>query len=191
MFEMEDSLEKRWERIEKLMNNLEPTPELIDSIIAMNDGLYERFKMAFNDLLKMKGFIDEEIDSGRLQVSGYEIFPEYSFASNKLGGIPTADSLMMLDLSRGVTEYLMPSLSLDEKKLKVDLDYETAFLESDLFMNWNIEFFDLPGLENHQIHYFMHTMFQDSRTFCPADIPYLNPDDLEWWITVQYKLPNK
>ena len=187
---MKSSEEKRYERIERVMKDFKPTPEVIESIIAMNDGLYERFRMAFEDLLKMKTLVDIEIKFGRLGVSGYEMYPEYFFAYEMADGIPTADYVMLQELS-DETRYLMPSLTLDESKLERELDFETAFLDNDLFENWNMEWFDLPGLENHQIHYFMHQMFQDANTFCPADIPYLKPEDLQWQITVQYEFFNK
>jgi hypothetical protein len=38
---------------------------------------------------------------------------------------------------------------------------------------------------------FMHHIFQDAKTFCPADIPFLRPEDLKWQITVQYEFFNK
>ena len=187
---MKSSEEKRYERIERVMKDFVPTPEVIESIIAMNDGLYERFRMAFEDLLKMKTLVDIEIKFGRLGVSGYEMYPEYFFAYERADGIPTADYVMLQELS-DETRYLMPSLTLDESKLERELDFETAFLDNDLFENWNMEWFDLPGLENHQIHYFMHQMFQDANTFCPADIPYLKPEDLKWQITIQYEFFNR
>ena len=187
---MRNSEEKRLDRIKRVMKNFKPTPEVIESIISMNDGLYERFRMAFEDLLKMKSLVDIEIRYGRLGVSGYTMFPEYFFGYERTDGIPTADYVMLQELS-DETNYLMPSLTLDESKLEGELDFETAFLDNDLFDNWNIEWFDLPGLENHKIHYFMHQMFQDAETFCPADIPYLKPEDLQWQITVQYEFFNK
>ena len=55
---MKNSEDRRWERIERVMKDFVPTPEVIESIIAMNDGLYERFRMAFEDLLKMKSLVD-------------------------------------------------------------------------------------------------------------------------------------
>ena len=188
---MENSEDKRWERIKRVMKDFKPTPEVIESIIAMNDGLYERFRMAFEDLLKMKKTIDEDIERGRLSVSGYEMFPEFLFAYNRVAGIPTADAVILKNLSDETPDFMMPSLTLDQSRLEGELDFESAFLDNDLFDNWNIEWFDLPGLENHQIHYFMHTMFQDAHTFCPADIPYLKPEDLQWQITVQFEYFSK
>ena len=187
---MRNSEEKRLDRIKRVMKNFKPTPKVIKSIIAMNDGLYERFRMAFEDLLKMKSLVDIEREYGRLPASGYSMYPEYFFAYERADGIPTADYVMLQELS-DQTGYMMPSLTLDERRLDGELDFETAFLDNDLFENWNIEWFDLPGLENHQIHYFMHNMFQDAETFCPADIPYLKPEDLKWQITVQYEFFNR
>ena len=188
---MKNSEDRRWERIERVMKDFKPTPKVIESIIAMNDGLYERFKMAFEDLLKMKSLVDIEIRYGRLGVSGYKMYPEYFFGYERTDGIPTADYVMLQELSDETPDFMMPSLTLDERKLEGELDFESAFLDDDLFDNWNIEWFDLPGLEDHKIHYFMHTIFQDARTFCPADIPYLKPEDLKWQITVQYEFFNK
>lgn len=187
---MKDSYENRLERIERVMRDFKPTPEVIESIIAMNDGLYERFRMAFEDLLRLKRLVDVEISYGRLPVSGYEMFPEYFFAYDRTGGIPTADYVMLQELS-DETQNMMPSLILHESSLDEKLDYETAFLDNDLSLNWNIGSFELPGLENRQIHYFMHNMFQDADTFCLADIPYLKPEDLQWQITVQYEFFHK
>lgn len=182
--------QKRRDRIETAMKNFKPTPKVIKGIIAMNDGLYERFRMAFEDLLMMKKLVDEDIDSGRLKVASYEMYPEYFFAYDRMEGIPTADHQMLMSLSDD-TQYLMPSLTLDERRYEGEWDFEASFLNNDLDLNWNIESFDLPGLEAKTIHYFMHTMFQDAHTFCPADIPYLKPEDLEWQITVQFEFFNK
>ena len=135
---MRNSEEKRLDRIKRVMKNFKPTPEVIESIISMNDGLYKRFKMAFEDLLKMKSLVDIEIRYGRLGVSGYTMFPEYFFGYERTDGIPTADYVMLQELS-DETNYLMPSLTLDESKLRGELDFETAFLDNDLFDNWNIE----------------------------------------------------
>ena len=71
---MKNSEEKRQERIDRVMENFKPTPDVIWSIIAMNDGLYERFRLAFEDLLRMKRLVDDDIDNGRLKVSGYELY---------------------------------------------------------------------------------------------------------------------
>ena len=180
--------EERIKRIERVMMGFKPTPDITRSIIDMNDGLYNRFRLVFDDLMNMKKLIDEDIESGRLKVSGYTMFPEYFFAYDRMDGIPTADHEMLMFLS-DETQY--PSLTLDEKRLEQSLDYETSFLENDLFENWNIEWFELPGLENRKIHYFMHRIFQDADTFCPADIPYLRPEDLQWQIVVQYEFFNK
>ena len=85
-----ENREKRIERIEKVMKDYKPTEDVIQKIIALNDGLYERFKMCFEDLLETKRLVDEDIKSGRIKVSGYTIYPEYFFGYGK-GGIPTAD----------------------------------------------------------------------------------------------------
>lgn len=180
----------REKRIDKAMKGFVPTSDMIESILAMNDGLYNRFRMVFEDLLKMKKLVDEDINSGRLKVASYEMYPEYFFAYGRMEGIPTADHQMLMLLSDD-TQYLMPSLTLDERRYEVEWDFEASFLNNDLDLNWNIESFDLPGLEDKKIHYFMHTMFQDAHTFCPADIPYLKPEDLEWQITVQFEFFNK
>ena len=70
------------------MKDFVPTPEVIENIIAMNDGLCERFRMAFEDLLKMKKLVDEDIDSGRIKVSGYEMYPEFFFSRLLAGNGP-------------------------------------------------------------------------------------------------------
>ena len=176
----------RRKRIDRVMKSFVPTSDVIKSIMAMNDGLYARFRLVFEDLLRMKKLIDEDIDSGRLKVSGYEMYPEYFFAYDRMEGIPTADHQLLMSLSDEM-QYLMPSLTLDEGRYEGEWDFETSFLNNDLDLNWNIESFNLPGLENQKIHYFMHTMFQDAHTFCPADIPYLSPEDLQWQITVQFE----
>ena len=187
---MKNSEDRRWERIERVMKNFKPTPEVIESIMDMNDGLYNRFQLVFEDLLKMKRLVDEDIDSGRLKVVSYEMYPEYFFAYDRKEGIPTANHDMLMLLS-DKTQYLMPSLTLYEGRYEGEWDFEASFLNNDLDLNWNIESFDLPGLEDKKIHYFMHTMFQDANTFCPADIPYLKPEDLQWQITIQFEFFKK
>ena len=187
---MKSSAEKRYERIERVMKDFVPTPEVIENIIAMNDGLYERFRMAFEDLLKMKSLVDIEIRYGRLGVSGYTMFPEFFFGYERTEGIPTADYVMLQELS-DETRFMMPDITLDfDCRGDRDPEFDGGFLD-DMELNWNIEDLDLPGLENHQIHYFMHKIFQDAHTFCVADIPYLKPEDLQWQITVQYEFFNK
>lgn len=184
---MKNSEEKRQERIDRVMENFKSTPDVIGSIIALNDGLYERFRMAFEDLLKMKKLVDEDIDSGRLKVSGYEMYPEFFFGYDKMDGIPTADHYMLMDLS-DETQFMMPSMTLDEQRFDGEYSFDVGFLhEYEPDLSWNIENLDLPGLENHHIYMFMHHIFQDANTFCPADIPFLKPDDLQWQITVQYE----
>lgn len=188
---MKNSEEKRQERIDRVMENFKPTPDVIGSIIAMNDGLYERFRLAFVDLLRMKRLVDEDIDNGRLKVSGYELYPEFFLAYGKMDGIPTADHYVLMDLS-DETQYMMPSMTLDEQRFDGEYSFDVGFLhEYEPDLSWNIENLDLPGLENHHIYMFMHHIFQDANTFCPADIPFLKPEDLQWQITVQYEFFNK
>ena len=78
------------------------------------------------------------------------------------------------------------------RKLPFITSFDVGFLhEYEPDLSWNIENLDLPGLENHHIYMFMHHIFQDANTFCPADIPFLKPEDLQWQITVQYEFFNK
>lgn len=182
-----ENREKRIERIEKVMKDFKPTEDVIQKIIALNDGLYERFKMCFEDLLETKRLVDEDIKSGRIKVSGYTIYPKYFFGYDK-GGISTADE-ETLELLSDYTEPMYPSLDLDNKS--EDVDFEKDFLVDDLSLSWNIENLNLPRLENHHIYMFMHHIFQDADTFCPADIPYLEPKDLQWQIVVEYEYFDK
>ena len=172
-----------------MMRDFVPTPEVVKKIIELNDGLYERFKMAYEDMLMMKAMIDEDILSGRLKISGYTIAPEFFFAYDYEDGIPTVSEQMLKDLS-DATMYMMPSFTLYQGSHYVP-DFDKAFLGEDSELNWNIEDLDLPGLEDHHIYMFMHRIFQDAGTFCVADIPYLKPEDLEWQITVQYEFFNR
>ena len=187
MTELKNKEEIYQNRIDYAMKGFEPTPEIIEKIIIMNDGLYDRFRMAYDDMIKMKQMVDEDIRSGRLSVSGYCIFPEYFFGYERKDGIPTADYDMLIDLSDDTAFF--PTCYLTEQNSIPD--YDKDFIDDDPELSWNIEWLNLPGLENHFIHYFMHTMFQDSGTFCPADIPFLKPEDLQWQITVQYEFFNK
>ena len=187
---MKNSEEKRLERIERAMKDFKPTPEVIESIIAMNDGLYERFRMVFDDLIAVERMVRTDMEDGRLKISGYEIFPEYFFAYDKKDGIPTADHSMLMELSDG-TQYMMPDMTLDfDRRGDRAPEFDGGIID-DGELNWNIEDLNLPGLENHHIHYFMHKIFQDAHTYCPADIPFLKPDDLKWQITVQYEFFNR
>ena len=162
----------------------EATPENIQRIIDLNDGLYKRFRMVYDDLVAMKEKVDRDIRNGEIQCSGYAIFPEYFLAYDyEDTGIPTADGDLLMDLSDG-TKWCFPSVTLEPDSVIPDFDRDFIRLTD---LNWNIEALDLPGLENHRIYYFMHTMFIDSHTFCVADIPYLKPEDLQWQITVQYE----
>lgn len=173
------------ERIEKVMKDFHPTKENIQRIIALNDGLYRRFKMCFDDLLYMRKIVEEDMNSGRLKISNYQIFPEYFFAYDYENGIKTADSDTLMELS-DKTSYLMPTLCLTKDSRTPDFD--TDFLcEEDPKLSFNIEDLNLPGLENTFIHMFMHHIFQDATTFCVADIPYLKPEDLQWQIVVEYE----
>lgn len=184
-----DNAERNRKRIDEVMKHFVPTPDVIESIIALNDGLCKRFRMAYDDLMMTKRFVDDEIRNGRLPVSGYEVFPEYFFGCDREEGIPTAaDGSLFMDLGSETCSMLMPSLELNATIVDVDFDSFLGRLED---LNWNIESLDLPGLEKHHIHYFMHWMFNDAGTFCPADIPYLRPEDLAWQITVQFEFFNK
>ena len=144
--------------------------------------------MVYDDLLNMKQLVDEDIRTGRLKVSGYSIFPEYFFGYDYEEGITTANHETLMQMS-DETEYSFPSCTLSGGEAIPDFDWD--FISDDPALNWNIEWLNLPGLENHYIHFFMHSLFVDSHTFCPADIPYLKPEDLQWQITVQYEFFNK
>lgn len=183
----EDIKEKLYARVCDLRESFEPKPEDIEKIIAMNDGLYDRFSMVYDDMLHMKQLIDEDIRSGKLKVSGYTIFPEYYFGYELKDGIPTASHKTLMQMS-DETEFSFPTCTLTEDGYISDFDND--FISDDPKLSWNIEWLNLPGLENHYIHYFMHSLFVDSDTFCPADIPFLKPEDLQWQITVQYEFFN-
>lgn len=184
----EDIKDKLCERVFSLMERFVPSSEDIEKIIAMNDGLYNRFRMAYDDMLHMKHLVDEDIQAGRLNVSGYTIFPEYFFGYDYEDGIPTANHETLMQMS-DETELSFPSCTLTEDDFIPDFDED--FINDEPALSWNIEWLDLPGLEKHYIHYFMHSLYVDSHTFCPADIPFLKPEDLQWQITVQYEFFNK
>lgn len=97
-------------RIEK---RLEPTEGNIQKIIGLNDGLYGRFCMVYEDLIAMKRKVDKDIKNGEITCSGYAIYPVYFFAYNyEDAGIPTADGDALIDLS-DATRYCFPSVRLE------------------------------------------------------------------------------
>jgi hypothetical protein len=172
---------KMGRRIER---RLEPTEENIQKIIELNDGLHERFRMVFEDLMAMKAKVDVDIKKGEVRCSGYTMYPEYFFAySYDDAGIPTADGDTLMDLCDR-TRYFFPHFQLTADSPIPD--FETDFMQHNE-LNWNIEALDLLGLESHYIYYFMHAIFVDSGAFCVGDIPYLKPEDLQWQITVEYE----
>ena len=115
----EDIKEKLKQRVSDVMHGFESSIEIISKIIAMNDGLYERFRMAYDDLIFMKRKTDEDICNRRLNVSGYTMFPEYFFGYDYEDGIPTARGELLMEIS-DESEQLFPSCTLTEEDSEPD-----------------------------------------------------------------------
>lgn len=173
------------DRYHKLMQNFHPDAEMFRKIIEMNDGLHDRFKMAYDQVVEMKKNIDEDIKRGRLNITGYSIYVDYFFGYCCEDGIPTADEYTLMNLSDG-TDIFFPRIEVNSEDEKIP-DFEKDILNYDPELNWSIEKLDYPQLKNHYIYMFMHHIFDDADTFCPADIQYLKPEHLEWQIVVEYE----
>ena len=180
-----DAREKLNQRVKDVMNGFESSIDNIKMIISMNNGLYARFRMAYDDLMKMKRRTDDDIRNGRLNVSNYMMFPEYFFGCNYENGIPTAKGNLLMEIN-DESKHLFPSCTLTKEA--PEPDFERDFLHDDLnTIRWNNKQPTLTGIEKPFIHEFMFELFIDSGTFCLADIPYLRPEDLRWQITVKYE----
>ncbi len=169
-----------------LRNLFEPTDEDFQKIIRMNDGLRERFAMAWDQMVKMKHQIDSDRKTGKLDISGYELEVQFRLCYNyDEAGIPTANGAMLKKYSDAT--YMFPMMELRDEISELR-DFERDILSNDdPKLSFSIEWLDYPELKNHFIYMYMHHIFQDSDTFCPMDIRYIRPEDLEWQITVNFE----
>lgn len=180
------------ERERKAMENFHPSEEDVSKIVEFNDGLFERFKLLYEDVMEIRDAVEDMRKKGKPSFSGYEIFPEFFFCYDYgEEGIPTASGDVLMDLSDYTSSWAFPNLQVSDLNPRPYESFdEWAFCAMSLCdekLNWNIESLNLPGLEKHHLYYFMHSLFVDSGTFCVADIPYLKPEDLQWQVVVQFE----
>lgn len=171
-----------------LMEIFIPSKKNIKKIIEMNDGLHERFRNVYDDMLAMKKIVDDDIKRGVLKCTGYRIYPEYFFVYGKKGGTPIAGEDLLVELSDATIKY--PYFELTHRSDEIP-SFEEDFLNYDEDRLYNIGWLDYPGQEGHYIYLYMFWLFLDVGIFCPLDITYLTANDLEWQIVVEYEHYNK
>ena len=192
LLDRERKMTTLWERKRKVMKVFRPTEEVVSKIVEFNDGMFNRFKQLYEDVMEIRDAVEDMRKKGKPSFSGYEIFPEFFFCYDYgEEGIPTANGDILIDLSDYTPFWAFPNLQVSDLNPSPYESFdEWALCAMSLYdekHNWNIEDLDLPGLEKHHLYYFMHSLFVDSETFCVADIPYLKPEDLQWQVVVRFE----
>ncbi len=177
------------ERCFTLQRMFKPTDEDFQRIIRMNDVLHERFTEAWNQMLEMKRQLDSDMQEGRLDISGYFMRAEFYFCYNYSQlGVPTADGESLMRFS-DAADIMFPQMELTRDSKIPDLEKDILCYNPE--KSWNVGWFDYPQLKGHYLYKYMHSLFEESLAFCPMDIRYIKPEDLEWQIDVDYEYYSK
>lgn len=177
-------------RKRQLNEKFEWTPENTQKIIDLNNGLFELYRKAYDQMVEIKKDLDAKIEAGNTAYEKYVINMELDFTYPiKMapdGDCDWEEERMWIDLKDN-SERWGTRLTFCH-----DDDFRTS-LEEMLMMDVqpvNQYPFDVKELSDTYIYYFMNDIFDHNETFSLEDAVKMKAEDFAYEITVNLE-PNR
>ena len=180
---LKELLSERWSRLNK---NFVWTPEKKQKIIALNDGLLERYREAYNEIVRIANEYEERFRSGDNNYKDYTINLEFWYNA------PESENKAENDLWANLCEETVvwgPAFharSDDRGKEKLGIEpFEKAMLiDCDCNANRHPPF-NTKELADTFLYYFMYDIFYCNRTYSLEDAIQMKAENFSWQLVIR------
>jgi hypothetical protein len=170
------------ERKHRLNANFVWTPENKQKIIELNNGLLERYREAYNELVRITNEFEERYRAGDNNYKDYTIDVEFWYNA------PETDNEEENDLQSNLceeTNFWGPSLSSRsynrDKGLMIEPFEKSMFIDE---QSWNENPFNVKELDDTYIYYFMHDIFDHNDTYSLEDAVKMKAENFSWQLVI-------
>ena len=170
------------ERKHRLNANFVWTPENKQKIIELNNGLLERYREAYNELVRITNEFEERFRAGDNNYKDYTIDVEFWYNA------PETDNEEENDLQSNLceeTNFWGPSLSSRsynrDKGLMIEPFEKSMFIDE---QSWNENPFNVKELDDTYIYYFMHDIFDHNDTYSLEDAVKMKAENFSWQLVI-------
>lgn len=170
------------ERCLRLNDNFVWTPENKRKIIELNNGLLERYREAYNELVRIATEYEERFRSGDKNYKDYTINVEFWYNA------PESQSEEENDLWNKLCEesyFWGPNLSTTSSDR--DLGFRIKPFEEEMFIDnrsWNEYPFNTEELDDTYIYFFMHDIFNHNHTYSLQDAVKMKSENFSWQLVI-------
>lgn len=176
---LKEMLEERYLRLNK---SFEWTPENKRKIIELNNGLLERYREAYNEVVRVATEYEERFRSGDNNYKDYTIDVEFWYNAPESQNKEENDLWdNLLEESNFWGPYLSASSSARGNGLGIQ-PFEEAMLIDD--KSWNEYPFYTPELDDTYIYFFMHDIFNHNRTYSLQDAVQMKAENFSWQLVI-------
>ena len=172
-------LSERWSRLNE---GFVWTPENKWKIIDLNDGLLDRYREAYNELVRVSAEYEERFHSGDSNYKDYTIEVEFWYNA------PESRNKEENELWENMCEesifwgpHLFARTTLRDKGLGIE-PFEKAMLIDD--KSWNEYPFNTEELDDTYIYFFMHDIFNHNQTYSLEDAAKMKPENFSWQLVI-------
>lgn len=170
------------ERREHLNDSFVWTPENKRKIIELNNGLLERYREAYDELVRVSSEYEERFRSGDTNYQDYTI--EVEFWYNAPESQSEEENDLWENLCEETIEWGPPLLARSaarDRGLGIR-PFEDAMLIDD--KSWNEYPFNTAELDDTYIYHFMHAIFNHNHTYSLQDAVQMKAENFSWQLVI-------
>jgi len=171
-----------YERKCNLNKNFNWAPENTQKIIELNNGLLERYREAYNELLRVKNEFEERYRAGDKSFKDYTI--EVEFWYNAPDGLSEEEDELWDNLCENTIfwgPHLYDSSSYREQNRDIEPFEEAMMMDN---QSWNEYPFNTKILDGTYIYYFMHDIFNHNDTYSLEDAVQMKAENFSWQMNI-------
>lgn len=170
------------ERRERLNDSFVWTPENKRKIVELNNGLLERYREAYDELVRLSAEYEERFRSGDKNYQDYTIDVEFWYNAPESQNEEEND--LWENLCEETLEWGPPLLarsSARDRGLGIR-PFEDAMLIDD--KSWNEYPFNTAELDDTYIYHFMHAIFNHNHTYSLQDAVQMKAENFSWQLVI-------
>ena len=172
-------LEERYIRLNK---SFVWTPENKRKIIELNNGLLERYREAYNEVVRVATEYEERFRSGDNNYKDYTIDVEFWYNAPESQNKEENDLWdNLLEESNFWGPYLSANSSARGNGLGIQPFKEAMLIDN---KSWNEYPFYTPELDDTYIYFFMHDIFNHNRTYSLQDAVQMKVENFSWQLVI-------
>ena len=170
------------ERRERLNDSFVWTPENKRKIVELNNGLLERYREAYDELVRVSAEYEERFRSGDTNYQDYTIDVEFWYNAPESQNEEENDLWENLcEETRDWGPFLSARSSARDRGLGIR-PFEEAMCIDD--KSWNEYPFNTAVLDDTYIYHFMHAIFNHNHTYSLQDAVQMKAENFSWQLVI-------